>query len=195
MSGLIASVAVNIGIGWMIGFLTGILIKAFETAGALVDLAGGLNASQVFDPLTGTQNAVLAKLFNLTAIALWFVLGGDRLMVEGLAATVKAIPLDGLIRLSDGLLPLAVNLVGSMLQAAVELGLPALAALFVAEVTFGLAAKFAPQANVFAIGLPVKLVAALATVGFVVAGFPSAVSVSIDSIREITITAIKGLGG
>jgi flagellar biosynthetic protein FliR len=72
---------------------------------------------------------------------------------------------------------------------------PALAGLFVAEVVFGVAARFAPQANVFAIGLSAKLVAALATVGLVFAAFPEAVSASLDSTRGLVVDTIRGLGG
>ena len=46
--------------------------------------------------------------------------------------------------------------------------MPALAALFMTEVVLGIASRFAPQANVFLIGLPAKIIAALASVGAVV---------------------------
>ncbi len=193
-SRLVAAMAMNFGIGLVLGFLTGIILHAFEVAGALIDIMSGLNVSQVFDPLTGNQNAVMARAFNLTAITIWLSIGGHRLAVESLAATVRLIPLDGTIRLSSSLAEVATDLVATMLRAAVELGLPSIAALFVAEVAFGLAAKFAPQANVFAVGLPAKLVAALASVGLVFAGFPQAVSASLDSTRELVVTTMRGLG-
>jgi flagellar biosynthetic protein FliR len=194
VSQLVAWAGVNIAIGLILGFLTGILLHAFEVAGALIDIMSGLNVSQVFDPLTGNHNAVMAKAFNMTAVSIWLILGGHRLAVESLAATVRLIPLDGSIRLSSSLAEVATELVAAMLRAAIELGLPSIAALFVAEVAFGLAAKFAPQANVFAIGLPAKLVAALASVGLVFAGFPTAVSASIESTRDLVVTTMRGLG-
>jgi flagellar biosynthesis protein FliR len=195
VSQLMAWTGMNVAIGLILGFLTGILLHAFEVAGALIDIMSGLNVSQVFDPLTGNHNAVMAKAFNMTAVAIWLTLGGHRLAVESLAATVELIPLDGSIRLSSSLAGVATELVAAMLRAAVELGLPSIAALFVAEVAFGLAAKFAPQANIFAIGLPAKLVAALASVGLVFAGFPTAVAASLDSTKELVITTVRGLGG
>ena len=45
-----------------------------------------------------------------------------------------------------------------MLVAAVEMAMPALAALFVAEVVLGIASRFAPQANIFLLGLPAKVI-------------------------------------
>jgi flagellar biosynthetic protein FliR len=194
-SALIAGSFINVGIGLVLGFLTGILINAFRSAGALVDLTSALNSSQIFDPTTGNQNTVFDRGFHMTALVLWFVMGGDRLAIEGLAATIELIPLDGTISLAPGLADVAVDLVAMMLLAAVQLALPALAALFLAEVGFGLASRFAPSANVFALGIPFKLVAALLSVGLVLAGFPDAVASSIADTRDVVITTIRGLGG
>ncbi len=195
LSNFVAATAVNVGVGVVLGFLTGVFIYAFTVAGAIIDLSSGLNAAQVFDPVTGMQNSVFGRGFNLMAIVLWFVVGGDRLMVEGLAATVATIPLDGTITISAGVADYAVDLVATMLQSAIELAIPALAALFITEVAFGVAARFAPQANVFSIGLPARIIAALATITLVIAAFPSVISANLDSTRATIVTTIRALGG
>jgi flagellar biosynthetic protein FliR len=195
LSGLFVAVAANIGIGVTLGFLTGIMLHAFEVAGSAIDLNAGLNISQVFDPLTGQAVSVFARAFNLAAIGLWLVMGGDRLAVEALAATVEILPLGGAISFDPGLAQTAVTLVSQMMLAALQLTIPTLAALMVAEVALGVASRFAPQANVFALGLPLKLVAALATVSLVVVAFPGAIDSSMAVTRDVVVTTIRGLGG
>lgn len=195
VSGLAAAVATNVGIGIVLGFLTGVLFHAYEVAGSIIDMNSGLNASVIFDPISGQAVSVFGRAFNLVAMALWLVMGGDRLAVEAMAATVAMLPLDGTIALAPGLAETAVSLVAQMLLAAVQLTIPAMAALLIAEVALGVASRFAPQANVFALGLPAKLVAALATVGLVVAAFPSNMTTSMDVTREIVVTTIRGMGG
>lgn len=195
LSGFVVVMATNVGVGIVLGFLTGILFHAFEVAGTIIDMNSGLNASMIFDPLTGQANSVFSRGFNLTAAALWLVMGGDRLAVEALGATVVMLPLDGALSFSAGLTDTAVALVAQMMMAAVQLTIPSLAALMVAEVALGVASRFAPQANVFALGLPAKLIASLATVALVVVAFPGAMETSIADTREIVITTIRGLGG
>lgn len=195
LSGLVIAMATNIGIGVVLGFLTGILLHAFEVAGSIIDLNSGLNVSQIFDPITGQSVSVFARAFNLGAMALWLVMGGDRLAVEALAATVEILPLDGSLSFAPGLAETAVALVAQMLVAAIQLTIPALAALMVVEVALGVASRFAPQANVFALGLPAKLAAALATVALVVLAFPGAIDTSMDATRDVVVTTIRGLGG
>lgn len=194
LSGFAAATAVNIGVGVVLGFLTGVIMYAFTVAGAIIDLTSGLNAAQVFDPVSGLQNSVFGRGFNMLAVVLWYVMGGDRLSVEGLAATVIAIPLDGTINISSGVVDVAVNLVSVMLLSAIEIAIPTLAALFISEVAFGIAARFAPQANVFALGLPARIVAALTTVTLVAAAFPNAMAGNLDATRDTIITTIRALG-
>jgi flagellar biosynthetic protein FliR len=194
-SGFVVAVAANVGVGVVLGFLTGILLHAFEVAGTIIDFNSGLNVSQMFDPITGQTVSVFARAFHLIAMCLWLVMGGDRLAVEALAATVELIPLDGAITLGPSLVQSAIELVGQMLLTAVQLSIPALAALMVAEVALGVASRFAPQANVFALGLPAKLVAALATAWLVVAAFPATIEGSMDTTRDIVVTAVRGMGG
>jgi flagellar biosynthetic protein FliR len=195
MSGLFVAIATNIGVGIVLGWITGILLQAFQVAGSIIDLNSGLNASQIFDPINGEAVSVFGRAFNLAAMALWMVMGGDRLAVEGLAATVELIPLNGTLSFSSGLAETASTLVVQMLLTAIQLTIPTLAALMVVEVALGIAARFAPQANVFALGLPAKLAAAMATVALVVVGFPGAISNSMDATRDVIITTIRGLGG
>ena len=93
------------------------------------------------------------------------VLGGDHLLVAGIGVSFDAVGVTGTISLAGGLADVALGLMGRMMIAAIEMAMPALAALFIAEVVLGIAARFAPQSNVFLIGLPVKLFAALASIG------------------------------
>ena len=195
LSGLFVAVATNVGVGIVLGYLTGVILHAFQVAGSVIDLNAGLNASQIFDPINGEAVSVYGRAFNLAAMALWLVMGGDRLAVEGLAATVQMIPLDGTLSFSAGLVETASALVVQMLLTAIQLTIPTLAALMLVEVALGIAARFAPQANVFALGLPAKLAAAMATVALVVVGFPGAISTSMDATRDVIVTTIRGLGG
>ena len=44
-------------IGVMMGFASGLLIAAVESAGTLMDTQAGLSAAAVLDPASGTQQA------------------------------------------------------------------------------------------------------------------------------------------
>ena len=67
-----------------------------------------------------------------------------------------------------------------ILLAALEIGAPVLGALFLTEVALALTSRFVPQANVFAVGLPVKVLVALLAVGSALVFFPARLTGLLD---------------
>ena len=58
----------------------------------------------------------------------------------------------------------------------------------------GLAARFAPTANVFLLGLPAKVCLALAMSGMSVALFPEAITGLMDVSRQTAVEVLNGVG-
>jgi flagellar biosynthetic protein FliR len=183
----------NAVVGLTLGFLTGIIFYLFTVGGSLIDFTSSLSVAQVFDPISADRVTIFGRIFNVMAVALFLVLGGDRLLVAGFGVSFDAIPLGGTIALSGGLGDVALNLMGRMLIGAVEMAMPALAALFIAEIVLGIAARFAPQSNVFLIGLPIKLFAALASVGAVLLLVPDSINGVMHIVEDTFRTALHGM--
>jgi flagellar biosynthetic protein FliR len=194
-SDLLTAAVVNVFIGLVLGFLTGLIFHLFAMAGSLLDLTSGFSVGAIIDPVTGVSAAVFGRAFSMTALVLFLGVGGDRLMIRGLGATIDAVALDGSVSFDGGLADIGVTLLGRMLIAAFELSLPALAALFAAEVVLGIAARFAPQANVFLVGLPLKIITALSTVWLVVLLLPETFTGTLRVIEESFVDVIGVLGG
>lgn len=193
LAALLAGAVVNVGVGLVLGYLTGVVLHLFTVAGDALDVTSGLSVAAVFDPLTGDRGAVLGRLLPLAAVTIFLAVGGLGALVQGLGASVAVIPLDGAIRLDPGLIDVAVGVTGRLLVAGVELALPGVAALFLSEVVLGLASRFAPQANVLMLGLPLKVLVLLTTVPLVVLLFPEAMAGMMELIERTFVDAIGGL--
>ncbi len=183
----------NAVVGLTLGFLTGLIFYLFTVGGALIDFTSSLSAAAIFDPVSSDRVTIFGRIFNMMALAMFFVLGGDRLLVAGLGVSFDAVAVTGTISLSGGLADVAVGLMGRMMIGAIEMAMPALAALFIAEVVLGIAARFAPQSNVFLIGLPVKLFAALASVSAVLLLVPETLDGVMGIIQDTFRTALSGM--
>lgn len=190
---VVSGVGVNAMVGVALGWLTGVLYQAFSAAGGMIDFSGGLSVGAVFDPSTGERDAAYGRLLGLLAAALFVVMGGDLLLISGLGESVRAIPLDGSIRLDAGIGRMAGELVGTMLLASVEIALPAIAALFLAEMVLGLATRLVPHFNAFLVGLPAKVLLSIAMGVIVVVSMPTFMDGLLGHTVRIISDTIAGL--
>lgn len=193
LGGLIGAGLTNAVVGAALGFLTGILFYLFQMAGGLLDFSSSLSVSGVLDPMTGQQEAVYSRAFGLLAGALFLVLRGDQLLIAGLGRSVEAVPLDGALALDAGLAEMAGALVSKMMLAAVELALPALAALFLVELALGLATRMVPQINAFLVGLPAKILVSLLLASVVAMTMPGLMGGVLDEIWQTFSDALRGM--
>ena len=183
----------NAVIGLTLGFLTGIIFYLFTVGGALIDFTSSLSAASIFDPVSSDRVTIFGRIFNLMALAMFLLIGGDRMLVAGLGVSFDAVGITGTVSLAGGLADVALELMGRMMLGAIEMAMPALAALFIAEVVLGIAARFAPQSNVFLIGLPVKLFAALATISAVLLLVPETLDGVMGIMQDTFKTALLGM--
>ncbi len=190
---LVTSVILNIAAGLILGLLTSAIFGAFAAAGAMVDLSSGLSVSAVFDPSMGMQSTVFQRFFDVTAVTLFFVMGGHRLILLGLATSTSVISLDGDITVNDGLAVLAADTLARYTVASLQIAVPILAALLLSELALGIASRLLPQANVFLLGLPLKIMVVLLVVTVSVNSFPSVMSWFLDSMEDTFENVLLGL--
>jgi flagellar biosynthetic protein FliR len=192
---IVTSTFVNVAVGLILAFVTGLVFHLFEVAGSALDLNAGLSMAQIFDPTSGSHAGVFGRLFRMVALAIFLVIGGDRMLIHGLGLSTNLVPLTGDISLAPGIGRMVVDSVGTFLLAGIELAAPALVALFLAEIALGIAARFAPQANVFLIGIPIKLLITLAVVGPLMLLFPAHVGNVAESMIRTMSSVLRLLGG
>ncbi|MDL9977861.1 flagellar biosynthetic protein FliR [Microbacterium sp. ASV49] len=162
--------------GALLGFLVMLLFSAVQGAGSLIDVFGGFQLAQAYDPGIGINAAPFTRLFQMTAIVLLFTSGGYQLVLGGLFRSFDAVPVTGMIDLDRPTAAL-VGAAGQMLVSAVQIAGPLLIVLFLADVGLGLITRVAPALNAFALGFPIKIGLTLLLVGFVYAVLPGVVDV------------------
>ena len=173
--GFVLALILEVAVGAALGFLVYLVFAAVQSAGGLIDMFGGFQMAQGFDPQSMINGAQFARLFHITAIALLFASGGYQLIIGGLARSFEALPVGAGIDLT---IPaeMMVNGVTQMFLAAVQIAWPLLVVLFLADAGLGLLTRVAPALNAFALGFPLKilLTVTLSAVVFVV--MPTVVS-------------------
>jgi flagellar biosynthetic protein FliR len=149
--------------GLAFAFAVGAVLAAVQVAGTFTDATSGFSFGAMVDPVNGNQGGAITNLYGLVGVAIFLAIGGDAWTLRGLGRTFDLVPLAHGSRL--GLLTAGVvQEFASIFLSAVEVAAPALLALLVTDVAFGMVSRVVPQLNVFAVGFPVKIGVALLVV-------------------------------
>jgi flagellar biosynthesis protein FliR len=154
------AIAGELFIGLGIGFVASLVMAAAQSAGEILGFAGGLSLAASYDPSIGQQSNAVASFMNVSATMLFLALNGHHLVLRAVVASFawiapgQAVPGPGP---AGGVIALG----GKLLRSGVELAAPALGLLLVVNVVLALLARVAPQMNVFAVGAPLMVAAAL----------------------------------
>ncbi|WP_181313138.1 flagellar biosynthetic protein FliR [Nocardioides campestrisoli] len=153
---LVVVAVTQVLVGVSMGFVTFLLFQAVSAAGALVDVFGGFALAQGFDPLGMNMNTVFGKFHSMLATMLLFATSGHLLVIGGLLSTFELLPL-GSTPDTEGAPGLLTTAFGMFFVTAVQIALPMIAVLFVADLGLALLTKVAPQLNAINVMFPAKI--------------------------------------
>lgn len=151
-------------VGLAFAFALAAMFAAVQVAGSLVDTFTGFAFAAIVDPLTGSQSAVVNRVYTLVGVAIFVAIGGDAWVVQGLARSYDAIPLLATPDIGE-LVGGANSAFAGIFMSGLEVAAPIVIALLLTDVAFGLVSRVVPQLNVFAVGFPAKITVALLIIG------------------------------
>lgn len=148
-------------IGVAMGFILQMVFAAFVIAGQSIATAMGLGFASMVDPQNGVQVPVISQAFLIMATLIFLALNGHLLFIEMLAKSFHNMPIGEFSPSPDALWQLVIwgsdMFAGGMLVA-----LPAVAALLLVNLAFGVTSRAAPQLNIFAVGFPIMIMIGIA---------------------------------
>jgi flagellar biosynthetic protein FliR len=146
-------------IGLALGFLLGLGMRATEMIARLLSLQAGLSLSAVYGPTFDEGGTALDPLFAVLSGLLFIAMGLHVALVGELVRSYQTLPLGGPI--GPDFASFGYNLIAYVLDLGIQLALPLALALLLVELGVALLSRAIPTINVFVMGLPMTLFAAL----------------------------------
>ena len=178
-------------IGASLGFVATMLLAAIAAAGSLIDVFGGFALATGFDPLSQNMNTIFGKFHQLLATMLLFATGGPprghrraAQDLRGAAARRDPEPRGP---------SMLIEAFTMFFMTAVQIALPMIAVLFIADLGLALLTKVAPQMNALNVMFPAKIGLTLLLVGLSFPVLPQATDRLVELVNEAT-AAIAGGG-
>jgi len=143
--------------GLAMGFAVRLVMVVLEIAGQQIAQLMGLGFASLTDPRSGVQTPMVSQFYVLLGTLVFLGLDGHLLVFWILAESFTTLPVgvDGVT--GSGLWTLA-GQAGWVFSAGLLLALPAIAAMLMVNLAFGVMARSAPQLNIFVVGFPVSMI-------------------------------------
>jgi flagellar biosynthetic protein FliR len=123
----------------------------------VVDMQSGVAAASLFNPATHATESLAGTVVQWAGTIVFFALGMHLLLLQGLVASIDLVPLgNGMLLVSPGIL---LSKLSSQFLLGLLVSAPTILGLFAIDLAVAYASRSLPQANVYFVALPVKMLA------------------------------------
>ena len=173
----------ELAVGIMMGYAVQLAFDAIVLGGQVIAMSMGLGFAVFLDQARGVNIPVLGQLFLMLGMLVFLSLDGHLALIQLLAESFQLLPI-ALSGFSADAVGLLISWTSQIFSVAVKIALPAITALLVVNLSFGVMSRAAPTLNLFAVGFPVAML-----LGFVV------IYLSLGSLTENLTLLLRDLIG
>ncbi|MCR5517889.1 MAG: flagellar biosynthetic protein FliR [Lachnospiraceae bacterium] len=179
-------------VGLMIGFGANICMQTIHFAGRIIDMDIGLAMANVLDPTSREQVGLTGSLYYYCVMILLLTSDLHIFMIRALIETYDVIPLGSMtvnMRLYNTVIALVVN----YFAIGFRIALPVFAAILMLNIILGIMARVAPQMNMFAVGMQLKILLGLGVIFLSMFLLPHIAVFVMEQIKLAMKNVIEGL--
>jgi len=184
----LVTVIQEVAIGAAMGFLVQLVFDAIALGGQVIGMSMGLGFAVFLDRARGVNIPVLGQLFLMLGMLVFLSLNGHLAMIQLLADSFHAWPIAS-SGLTTPILSEILSWTGQMFVFAMKISLPAITAILVVNLSFGIMSRAAPTLNLFAVGFPVAMLLGFAVIflnmGVLVENVSSFLALSLSMISQL----------
>lgn len=176
-------------IGALIGFTARFIFWALQFAGELIGFQMALRMAKVFDPITGVSSNPIGRFLTMIMTLIFLLLDGHHLVIEALVGSFRVVPLAGANFAEIG--PPLLHFTGEMFQISVRLAAPFMITIYLIDVALGLFVRAVPQADIFSVALPMKLMVGLLVAYLFVRGLIPTIPTMVETMVQQLVQIVE----
>lgn len=180
-------------VGLFIGFGAQICTTIAAFAGMIVDMDIGLSMVSLLDPTTKQNTSISGMYLQYTTMLMLIVSGMHRFLLAAFADAYKLIPIGGAVFREEALVGGIIKFLSEYIVIGFRICLPVFAVIMVLNSVLGILAKVAPQMNMFAVGIQLKILVGLMTLFFTVAMLPGAADFIFREMKVMVTRFVEGM--
>ncbi len=180
-------------IGITMGLVTNICTSIVNFAGRIIDMEIGLSMASAFDPISRENSTITGTMYNYLLLLILVVSGLLHYIIQAFADAYTLIPIDyPELKLNNIYVVFLQFMVDSMVIG-FRIVLPFFCGTLLLNVVLGILAKVAPQMNMFAVGIQMKVLVGFAIMFIAVSLLPTMSDFIFTEMKTMLVAAIEAL--
>lgn len=180
-------------VGLLIGFACNICTTVVGFAGRIIDMEAGLSMASLMDPTTKENMSITGMIYNYAIILILMITGIYEYILKALNESFRLIPIGGAVFNSDKLLNAMLKFMADYVLIAFRICLPMFAVMILLNALLGILAKVAPQMNMFAVGMQMKVLIGLSLLFLTMTMLPGISDFIYTEIKTMVVAFVEAM--
>lgn len=179
--------------GLLLGFGATICSSIVNFAGSVADMETGLSMATLMDPTTRDNSSITGVLYQYALMLMMIATGMYTYLFGALADSFTLIPVNGAIFRGDSMANTMIRFLTDYVVIGFRIVLPIFCVMLLLNAVLGILAKVAPQMNMFAVGMQLKVLVGLSVIFFTASMLPGAADFIFREMREVIVSFVEGM--
>ncbi len=179
--------------GLLIGFAANICNSIVVFSGKVIDMEIGLAMASMYDPTTKSQSGLTGVMYNYFIMMLLIVTNMHHYILRALLDTFQIIPINGAVFDWSHLMTSMTTYMTDLMVIGFRIVLPVFACSMILSCILGIMAKVAPQMNMFAVGMQIKVLIGLGIMFLTIVLLPDISSFIFTEMKRMIVSMIEGM--
>lgn len=151
-------------VGLVIGYISYLVLSAVYLAGQQIDMQIGFSMVNVLDPMSNIQVPITSNFYFIICILITLAINGHHMIIKALFDSFIIVPPGSATFDSQVLIQDMVRMLGNIFIISFKISAPVTAAILIADIAMGVVMRTVPQVNIFAVGMPLKILLGLVVI-------------------------------
>lgn len=180
-------------VGLLIGLAANVCTSIVNFAGSIADMETGLSMVTLMDPTSRESTSITGVLYQYVLMLMMIATGMYRYLFGALADTFILIPVNGAVLRADSLVGSMLEFLSDYVIIGFRIVLPIFCSILLLNAVLGVLAKVAPQMNMFAVGIQLKVLVGLSVLFLTAGMLPGIGDFVFDEMKRMIHSFVGGM--
>lgn len=188
-----AIVVKEAAVGIVMGLMANICTNIISFAGRIIDMEIGLSMASAFDPVMKENTTITGTMYNYLVLMMLIISNMHHYIIRAFSDAYKLIPINYPDLHFDQVYQVFAQYLVDSIVIGFRIVLPFFCATLLLNVVLGILAKVAPQMNMFAVGIQMKVLVGMMIMFVTVSLLPTISEFIFTEMKVMVVAAIEAM--